>query len=39
MQFATNIDEALQMLNETDRTCSTYLGIGSKASNTFRLIE
>ena len=39
MQFATNIDEALQMLNETDRTCSIYLGIGSKVNNTFRLVE
>lgn len=39
LQFATTIDEALKMLNETDRTCSIYLGIGSKLNNTFRLLE
>lgn len=39
LQFTTTIDGALKMLNETHRTCSIYLGVGSKVNNTFRLIE
>jgi len=39
LQFSHNIDDALNNLNTTDRTCSIYLGIGSSVNNTYRLIE
>lgn len=39
LQFSKTIDDALNNLNETDRTCSVYLGIGSSVNNTYRLIE
>lgn len=39
LQFSNHIDEALEQLGETDRTCSIFLGVGSKVNNTFRLIE
>jgi hypothetical protein len=39
LQFSKTIDDALNQLNATDRTCSVYLGIGSSVNNTYRLIE
>ena len=39
LQFSKTLDDALNALNETDRTCSVYLGIGSSVNNTYRLIE
>lgn len=39
LQFSKTIDDALNQLNTTDRTCSVYLGIGSSVNNTYRLIE
>lgn len=39
LQFSHTLGEALQELNETERTCSIYLGLGSGKENTFRLIE
>lgn len=39
LQFSKTIDDALNQLNDTDRTCSVYLGIGSSVNNTYRLIE
>lgn len=39
LQFSKTIDDALNNLNTTDRTCSVYLGIGSSVNNTYRLIE
>lgn len=39
LQFSKTIDDALNDLNETDRTCSVYLGVGSSVNNTYRLIE
>lgn len=39
LQFSKTIDDALNNLINTDRTCSVYLGIGSSVNNTYRLIE
>lgn len=39
LQFSKTIDDALNNLNSTDRTCSVYLGIGSSINNTYRIIE
>ena len=39
LQFSKTIDDALNNLNETHRTCSVYLGIGSSVNNTYRIIE
>lgn len=39
LQFSKNLDDALNNLNQTDRTCSIYLGIGSQRDNTYRIIE
>lgn len=39
LQFSKTIDDALNNLNQTDRTCSVYLGIGSSVNNTYRIIE
>lgn len=39
LQFSKTIDDALNNLNQTNRTCSVYLGIGSSVNNTYRLIE
>ena len=39
LQFSKTIDDALNSLNETDRTCSIYLGIGSSVNNTYKIIE
>lgn len=39
LQFSKTIDDALLNLNQTDRTCSVYLGIGSGTNNTYRIIE
>ena len=39
LQFSKTIDDAINNLNATDRTCSVYLGIGSSVNNTYRLIE
>lgn len=39
LQFSKTIDDALNNLLNTDRTCSVYLGIGSSVNNTYRLIE
>lgn len=39
LQFSKTIDDALNNLQNTDRTCSVYLGIGSSVNNTYRLIE
>jgi len=39
LQFAHNIDEALEQMKESHRTCSIYLGVGSSVNNTFRIIE
>lgn len=39
LQFSKTIDDALNNLYNTDRTCSVYLGIGSSVNNTYRLIE
>lgn len=39
LQFSRSINDALTNLNQTDRTCSVYLGIGSGNDNTYRLIE
>lgn len=39
LQFSKTIDQALDNLNNTDRTCSIYLGIGSSVNNTYRIIE
>ena len=39
LQFSKTIDDALNNLNQTDRTCSIYLGIGSSVNNTYRIIE
>jgi hypothetical protein len=38
LQFSKTLDDALNNLNTTDRTCSVYLGIGSSVNNTYRLI-
>ena len=39
LQFSKTIDDALNNLNQTNRTCSVYLGIGSGHNNTYRIIE
>lgn len=39
LQFSRTLDDALNNLNQTNRTCSVYLGIGSSVNNTYRLIE
>jgi len=39
LQFSKTIDDALNELNNTDRTCSIYVGIGSSVNNTYRIIE
>lgn len=39
LQFSKTIDDALNNLNTTARTCSVYLGIGSSVNNTYRIIE
>ena len=39
LQFSKTIDDALNNLNETKRTCSVYLGIGSSVNNTYRIIK
>lgn len=39
LQFSKTLDDALDNLNQTARTCSVYLGIGSSVNNTYRLIE
>ena len=39
LQFSKTIDDALNNLKNTDRTCSIYLGIGSSVNNTYRIIE
>ena len=39
LQFSKTIDDALDNLNQTDRTCGIYLGIGSSVNNTYRLLE
>jgi hypothetical protein len=39
LQFSKTLDDALNNLNTTNRTCSVYLGIGSSVNNTYRLVE
>ena len=39
LQFSKTIDDALNNLNTTERTCSVYLGIGSSVNDTYRIIE
>ena len=39
MQFSKTIDDAINLLNETKRTCGVYLGIGSSVNNTYRIVE
>lgn len=39
LQFTTTIDEAVNGLKNTKRTCSVWLGISSAVNNTFRLIK
>lgn len=39
LQFSNTIDDALKNLENTDRTCAIYLGIGSSVNNTYRLLE
>jgi hypothetical protein len=39
LQFSKTLDDALNNLKNTDRTCSVYLGIGSSVNNTFRIVE
>lgn len=39
LQFSKNIDDALNQLRTTDRTCSIYVGLGSSVNNTYRIIE
>jgi len=39
LQFSRTLDDALNNLRETNRTCSVYLGIGSSVNNTYRIIE
>lgn len=39
LQFAHNIDEALELMKSSHRTCSIYVGLGSSVNNTFRIIE
>jgi hypothetical protein len=39
LQFSETIDDAVNGLNRTKRTCSIYAGISSVKNNTFRLIE
>ena len=39
LQFSKTMDDALNNLNETARTCSVYLGIGSSVNDTYRIIE
>jgi len=39
LQFSKTLDDALNNLNSTDRTCSVFLGVGSSVNNTYRLIE
>jgi hypothetical protein len=39
MQFSHGIEEALNYLNNTARTCSVWFGIGSRTSNTYRIVE
>jgi hypothetical protein len=39
LQFTKNIDEAIGYLNNSKRTCSIYLGVGSSVNNTFRITE
>lgn len=38
LQFSKTMDDALNNLNETARTCSVYLGIGSSVNDTYRII-
>lgn len=38
LQFADTIDDALNRLNKTRRTCSIHVGISSVKNQTFRLI-
>jgi len=33
------MNDALKYMNESHRTCSIYLGVGSSRDNTFRIIE
>lgn len=39
LQFSKTLDDALNNLQNTNRTCSVYLGIGSSVNNSYRLIE
>lgn len=39
LQFTKTMDEALNYMNNSHRTCSVYLGVGSGFDNTFRIIE
>lgn len=39
LQFSHTLDDALTNLNNTNRTCSVYLGIGSGSDNSYRLIQ
>jgi len=39
LQFSKTMDDALNNLNETARTCSVYLGIGSSVNDTYRIIK
>jgi len=38
LQFSKNMDQALDNLNQTDRTCSVYLGLGSGHEQKYHII-
>lgn len=39
LQFSKTIDDAIYSLKTAARTCSVYLGVGSKVNNTFRIVQ
>jgi len=39
LQFSKTIDDAISSLKNAPRTCSIYLGVGSKFNTTFRIVE
>jgi len=39
LQFDTTVDQAIDRIFNTHRTCAVYMGVGSNATNTFTAIE
>ncbi|EGC40223.1 hypothetical protein DICPUDRAFT_146951 [Dictyostelium purpureum] len=39
IQYDTSIDEALDRINNAQRTCAVFMGLGSNSTNTFKAVE